>query len=99
MATLTMTVSHLYGKDIALSLKEWFDEKGLEEGDSYISLARAGLFRRWQLTYHINGDVLTQKQYSWLLLRMHFLASARFTTSGVGWVGLRHGDFTMTMKK
>lgn len=99
MATLTITVSHLYGKHTALSLKEWFERDAMEEGDSYISLGRGGLLRRWQLTYHIEEDVLTQEHYSWLLSHMTFLASARFTTSHIGLIGLTEGDFTMTMKK
>ena|SRR5258708_7231417 len=100
MATLTMTVSRLYSRHTALSLKEWFERDAMEEGDSYISLARAGLLRRWQLTYHINEDVLSQKQYTWLLSHMvMFLARAHFATPCIGLTGLTEGDFTMTMKK
>ena len=99
MATLTMTVSRLYDRSTALSLKEWFEHDAMEEGDSYISLAHAGLLRRWQLTYHIKEDVLTQEQYSWLLSHIHFLAEARFTTPNIGLIGLRQGEFTMTMRK
>ena len=99
MATLTMTVSRLYGKHTALSLKEWFERDAMAEGDSYISLSRAGFFRRWQLTYHIAQDVLTQEHYSWLLSHMTFLASAQFTTPNIGLIGLTEGNFTMTMRK
>lgn len=98
MATLTMTVSRLYSKHTALSLKEWFERDALEEGDSFISLSRVGLLRRWQLTYHINEDVLSHEQYTWLLSHMvMFLARAHFRTPAIGLTGLTEGDFTMTM--
>ena len=103
MATLTMTVSRYYGRDMAFTIKEWFEERAMQEGDKYISLARAGLLRRWQLAYHIHEDTLTQEHYSFLLSQMScfppFLAKARFTTPNIGWVGLTSGDFTMTMKR
>ncbi len=100
MATLTMTVSRLYSKHTALSLKEWFERDAMEEGDKFISLARVGLLRRWQLTYHIHEDVLTQEQYTWLLSHVvMFLARAHFATPNIGLVGLTSGNFTMTMKR
>lgn len=99
MATLTMTLSYDYGKDMALSLKEWFERDAMEPGDKYVSLARSGLLRRWQLTYHIHGDTLTTAQYRWMLLHMQLLAKTRFTTYNIGFIGLRQGEFTMTMRK
>lgn len=50
---------------------------------------RGMLWKHWRATLSIEGDVLDEKQYEWLLKNMDFVKCAVFETDSIGLVGRR----------
>lgn len=84
-----------YGQD-QVETKRSFDEL-LDKEDAFVSCERT-LWRRWQLTYHL--EQLTAKQVEWILLHLDGnVLSARVETRNVGMIGKVYGGFGMVMRR